>query len=156
MVTGVEKLQLSDSENEEPKQQVMTAEDRRKQIQRVREEKQRQYEEARGRIFGTPDAESGASSPGCVTPPRDRSANKGKGKGRAANVGQDVSRPSSAEKGKQLYDPGYSSKPESVYLQKREKSESKVNDDIFLAPIRQPRQPDGSRGFTNRGGRSAH
>jgi hypothetical protein len=59
---------------------------------------------------------------------------------------------------KDLFDPSYSAKPDSVYLQRREKglSEGKEGE---VQPIRSPRGPDGSGrggfGFAPRGGRAA-
>lgn len=141
-----------DSEEEGVTKPTLTPEERRLQMQREHEEKQRKYDEARGRLFGTSKTGSGASTPGTVTPPRDGSATKGKGKGRSVGGTQDDARPASAGKTKQLYDAGYSVKPDSVYLQKREKGVKQDEEDGLSHPIRQPRQPDGTRGFHNRGG----
>lgn len=178
---GMENLSLNEaslsSDEEASPKPTMTVEERRLQTLREREEKQRKYDEARGRLFGTPDAGSGASSPGNVTPPRDQSASKNKGKGKATNMGsQDRAPPSAAGKGKdhgrgqqgQLFDPNYTAKPDSAYVQKREKKEEakdkkggkeddkdeKGGDDEdeeegLNHPIRQPRGPDGTKGFSS-------
>lgn len=58
---------------------------------------------------------------------------------------------------KDLFDPSYSAKPDSVYLQRREKGvpEGKEGE---IQPIRSPRGPDGSGrggfGFEPRGGKA--
>jgi hypothetical protein len=150
---GMENLNLNDYEDdsgeEASTQPTMTPEERRAKIQREREEKQKKYDEARGRLFGTNGAGSGASTPGSTTPPRDSSANKGKAKGKA-NGGQDRTRPSSAGKGKQLYDPNYTPKPDSKYVQKQDKEKKEGNEDEeegMVQPVRQPYGPDGTGGF---------
>jgi hypothetical protein len=161
---GIENLSLNaddnDSDEEALAKPTMTPEERRLQTLREREEKQKKYDEARGRLFGTPDAGSRTSSPGNVTPPRDQSASKSKGKGKATSIGnQDRTRPTSAGKGKQLYDPNYTPKPDSAYVHKRDKEDKKGTDEDeeegMNHPIRQPRGPDGTRGFSKRGGHAA-
>ncbi|OJJ49411.1 hypothetical protein ASPZODRAFT_14126 [Penicilliopsis zonata CBS 506.65] len=155
------------------KRQEMTPQERHAKALRDREEKQRRYEEARERLFGSPSANgSGTSSPGSTTPPRQYSngggGGEGRGKGRhrggGGGSGRDnrEKRDSSATSGRssrQLYDPGYSVKPS----QKRDRQQKGDRQDdeqqqAVQQPLRSPRGPDGSGrggfGFANRGARA--
>lgn len=149
-----------DDESEDiARKTALALEERKRNAQREREEKQRKYEEVRERLFGnaTMAAGSGASSPtGNVTPP-------GGAGGRAKNRGaRGDGRPSSSSsagskvQNRGLYDPSYTIKPDSVYIQRRE------TPDLQAAqreeqPLRAPRGPDGSGrggfGFAGRGGK---
>ncbi|MCJ1248435.1 hypothetical protein MMC30_005653 [Trapelia coarctata] len=162
-VSGLEQLTLEDDDEDdedESKQKPMTMEERQLKAQKEREEKQRKYEEVRERLFGTSEPSSGVTSPGTVTPPNSRlPGDRGRGKGR----GRENNRPSSgsANKTRQLYDPNYNAKPDSVYLQKREAQDSGSRPSTPAAEegvIRSPRGPDGSGrggfGFANRGGKA--
>ncbi|EAW10609.1 uncharacterized protein ACLA_050810 [Aspergillus clavatus NRRL 1] len=127
------------------------------------EERQRKYEEARERLFGSPSATtSGASSPRSSTPPKQF---EGRGKGKSRGNGRDNNRDkreSSASSGKsrQLYDPGYSARPNSSYLQKeRQPTGDRSSIDQPQSPrqpLRNPRGPDSSgRGGFRAGYRGA-
>jgi len=148
-----------ESENEARKN-LLSLDERKLKAQREREEKQRKYEEVRERLFGSTmaggNAGSGTSSPtGNVTPPGAGSRAKNRG---ARGDGRPSSSSSSSSKvqNRQLYDPSYNVKPDSVYIQRRE------TPDLQAAlreeqPVRAPRGPDGSGrggfGFANRGGK---
>ena len=118
--------------------------------QKEREEKQRKYDEARERLFGAPSASPGTTSPRSATPPTrgspaDRARGRGRGGGTKDSKENKDGRPTSSTSGnpRQLFDPSYSPKPDSVYLQRRETAESglpPLEDQV----IRQPRGPDGS------------
>jgi len=162
-VSGLEQLTIEDDDDDdedESKQKPMTMEERQLKAQKEREEKQRKYEEVRERLFGTSESSSGVTSPGTVTPPFSRPpGDRGRGKGR----GRENNRPSSASvnKTRQLYDPNYNAKPDSVYLQKRDAQGSGSRPSTPAAEegiVRSPRGPDGSGrggfGFANRGGKA--
>lgn len=170
---------LSDSEDETNKPPEMTPEERQAKALKDREEKQRKYEEARERLFGNSSTPgSGASSPGSTPPPsrnqnagfdgsRSRGRNRGGGNGggrdRENNGSRDKrdSPAGAANKQRQLYDPGYSTKPNSTSLQRRERTpqlsteRSDGEQQQSLKPTRNPRGPDGSGrggfGFSPRG-----
>ncbi|KAL1988218.1 hypothetical protein VTN96DRAFT_193 [Rasamsonia emersonii] len=169
---------LSDSEEEETnnKPPELTPEERQAKALRDLEEKQRKYEEVRERLFGSSsNPGSGTSSTGSTTPPpsRHHHHNSGDGRGRGRNRGgaRDRDRdnrekrdsPGSSGKSRQLYDPNYSAKPNSSYLQRRERpqrqSQSTDRSDSEQQsprqPTRSPRGPDGSGrggfGFGSRG-----
>ncbi|RHZ74626.1 hypothetical protein CDV55_102815 [Aspergillus turcosus] len=142
---------LEDSDDDQ-KRPEPTPEERHAIALKNLEEKQRKYEEVRERLFGSPSATtSGASSPRSATPPRQFD---GRGKGRSRGNGRDNNRDkrdssASSAKSKQLFDPGYSSKPNSTYVQKKEKQqagERVLNDQPQSPrqPIRSPRGPDAS------------
>ena len=159
-VSGMEQLVIDDDEEDEDaanKQKPLSAEELRLKAQKEREEKQRKYEEVRERLFGVSNPTSGSSSPGNVTPPAAKSNNdRNRGRGRASRDGRD-SRPNSSagNKQRQLYDPNYTAKPDSNYVQKKENHEPSTPSEEQI--IRSPRGPDGSGrggfGFTNRGGK---
>ncbi|KAL1964711.1 hypothetical protein VTN77DRAFT_6737 [Rasamsonia byssochlamydoides] len=163
---------LSDSDDEaNNKPPELTAEERQAKALRDREEKQRKYEEVRERLFGSSsNPGSGASSPGSTTPPPSRQHNNsgdGRGRGRNRGGGRDKDSrekrdsPGSSGKSRQLYDPGYSPRPNSSYLQRRERSQQQSTErsdseqQAPRQPTRSPRGPDGSGrggfGFSPRG-----
>lgn len=161
-VSGLEQLTIEDDEeddDEDTTKTTMTMEERQQKAQREREEKQRKYEEVRERLFGagTSGTTSGTRSPGQTTPPRAGSSGESKSRGRSKG-GRDA-RPSSSvdSKTRQLYDPSYTVKPDSVYIQKREiqPSASGCSTPVEEQLIRNPRGPDGSGrggfGFAARG-----
>ncbi|MCJ1364098.1 hypothetical protein MMC16_003207 [Acarospora aff. strigata] len=161
-LSGVEHLTLEDDEEdseEEARKNTPTLEERKLKAQREREEKQRKYEEVRERLFGsTGGTTSGTSSPGNVTPPR-AAESKSRPKNKSTRDGGRPSSSSSANgkvQNRQLYDPSYTVKPESVYIQKRETPDQVQKEE---QPLRAPRGPDGSGrggfGFTPRGGKLA-
>lgn len=178
--TGVASLNLEeddDSEEEARKRQELTFAERQAKAQKEREEKQRKYAEAREKIFGSTDVASDSVGSRTISPRGGsnitvqnsrNSSRRGRGRGgRDRNDSQNTSsadpspsRP--ASQSKQLYDPTYSPKPTSIYLQKREapanENSSRPSTPAEGQPIRAPRGPDGSGrggfGFANRGGKT--
>ena len=143
---GVEGLTLEDDEEEDGVKKTMTQEERIQKAQRDREEKQKAYEERRRQLFGKDEKSSNVKPTPKIGSPRNQSRVKGAGD----------SRPSSAasnNKGRQLFDPNESTKPESMRPQKQDPAQT------LIEPIREPRAPDGSGrggfGFTSRGGRGS-
>jgi hypothetical protein len=158
----------SSSDEDDTGEKTLTAEERKAQAAKEREEKQRKYEERRQELFGsagtvnsatgaytnsslnTSNENSGSNTP-TPTPPGSRSATPNRSR---AGLAKDVQQ----KREKELFDPSYSAKPDSVYLQRREKglSDGKEGE---VQPIRSPRGPDGSGrggfGFAPRGGRAA-
>ena len=165
-MSGLEQLTIEDDdedEDDESKKKSMTMEERQAKAQKEREEKQKKYEEVRERLFGGSGSASSVTSPGTVTPPVMRGGgDKGRGKSRGL---RENSRPSSSSnnsnKTRQLFDPNYNPKPDSVYLQKKEgqSSGSRPSTPAEESIIRSPRGPDGSGrggfGFADRGGKAA-
>lgn len=163
-ITGIEKLIIEDDDDEddEDKPKPLTMEERQIKAQKEREEKQKKYEEVRERLFGaTSNPPSSSNSPGAVTPPKGRVANeKGRGRGRGG-VSKDSSIQAGGSNNRQLYDPSYSAKPDSAYVQKQAArstdARSKATGEDHV--IRQPKAPDGSGrggiGFMPRGRRAA-
>jgi hypothetical protein len=157
-VTGLARMILDDEDEEEDrKKDKPTPEQLRLEAQRLRDEKQRRYEEARARIMGT---NSGTSTPGAVTPPtvqEDGKSNKGKSRGRDNR--QENRRLESYSSPKELFDPNYNAKP-GLLIQKRN---GEASSSASSTPrheekvIRAPKGPDGTGrggfGFTNRGGK---
>ncbi|CAM1506967.1 Fc.00g066080.m01.CDS01 [Cosmosporella sp. VM-42] len=177
-VTGLSQLTIDD-DGDEPKQEVqLTPEQIRAKQKKDHEDKQRRYEEARAKIFGS-NPSSGASSPGTVTPPRsDGFAPRGRGRGRGGYRNNNENRQfdnrqfdnrrsaNLSNSGRELYDPNSSPKPEA--------SGQRLGNDISLPvrnatpreeqqqqqpPIRAPRGPDGSGrggfGFARRGAKES-
>ncbi|KAK4692788.1 hypothetical protein P7C71_g4481, partial [Lecanoromycetidae sp. Uapishka_2] len=136
-----------DDSDEDAKRKTMTAQERQEKAQRVREEKQKKYEEVRLKLFGTEGSSNGG--------PRPTSTVKKNGSPRNQSRNQTAreSRPSSSasNKTRQLYDPN-DTKPGATSVLKKEMNS--VPDEI--QPIRAPRNPDGSGrggfGFAPRGG----
>ena len=178
LTDGVNNLSIQDdssSDEEDTGKKTLTAEERKAQAAKEREEKQRKYEERRQELFGsagtansatgtytnstlnTNNGDSGSTSP---TPPGSRSATPNRSRGRggkrggSAGLAKDVQQ----KREKDLFDPSYSAKPDSVFLQRREKGlpDGKEGE---VQPIRSPRGPDGSGrggfGFAPRGGKAA-
>ncbi|KAH8697567.1 hypothetical protein BGW36DRAFT_397246 [Talaromyces proteolyticus] len=164
--------ELSDSEDESNKPPEMTPEERQAKALKDREEKQRKYEEVRERLFGSSSTPgSGASSPGGTPPPsRNQSSGGGdgnRGRGRNRGGGRDNTRDkrdspgNSMGKQRQLYDPTYSTKPNSTYIQRKDRQQQSSTDksdgeqQVPKQPIRSPRGPDsngrGGFGFSPRG-----
>ncbi|MCJ1308165.1 hypothetical protein MMC25_001817 [Agyrium rufum] len=141
-----------DDEDEEGATKAETVEERKARADSEREEKLKRYNERRRELLGNPGASvTGSNSPRSVTPPRNRSVIDFRGRGRN-DRGQE-SRPSSSResKGRQLFDPSYSAKPDSTYLQKREGQSSGTSnpgEEVLMQPMRAPRGPDGTFGFT--------
>lgn len=176
---GIASLALEDeddSEEEARQQQAMTFAERQAKAQREREEKQRKYAEAREKIFGAPDGASNTPTSRTVSPRGGSNAagQRNKTSGRRVRGGggsnrSDSQNPSSTDQspsrpgsqGKQLFDPTYSPKPTSIYMQKRDAAgadnSSRPTTPGEGQPIRAPRGPDGSGrggfGFAGRDGR---
>lgn len=176
-VTGLESLALDDnSDDEKDSKPQETPEEMKARKQRELEKRQKRYEEARAKIFGTDNGSSsragsgrssGNSTPGTVTPPRGggnegRRGRGGRGRGgfrgtdRGGSPARDLQRPTSRSGGrgnggqeKELYDPNHSPKIGSSF----EKTGSQSRED--QQTIRAPRGPDGGGrggfGFARRG-----
>ncbi|KAI1094261.1 hypothetical protein F5B19DRAFT_72519 [Rostrohypoxylon terebratum] len=172
---------LDEEDSNKPPQ--LTPEEIQAKQQREREEKQRRYDEARAKIFGS-NQSSGTSTPGAVTPPRSADGRGPRGRGRGGRGGgghrhndsrgdrdrerDNSQRPSSQSggSGRELYDPNYSPKP-GFQVERRG---ANYNNDGG-APlsrrstpqeeqvIRAPRGPDGSGrggfGFAKRGAKGS-
>lgn len=105
---------------------------------------------------------SGSTTPRTTTPtpPGSRAATPNRGRGRGGKRGAAAAPGKDAQqkREKELFDPTYIPKPDSLYLQRREKgvTEGKEGE---VQPIRSPRGPDGSGrggfGFSSRGGSAA-
>ncbi|OAL50682.1 hypothetical protein IQ07DRAFT_643914 [Pyrenochaeta sp. DS3sAY3a] len=152
-------MSLDDDDSEEERQKKAAAdfEERKARAALERAEKERKYAEARERIFGSPASSAAEDS-------RSSSANKasrgGKGRGRGGRDSQPrSSNEQSPARGtpptRQLYDPSYTPKPGSVFIQKKENNGSRpATPNGLEKPIRQPQGParGGGRGFGSRGG----
>ncbi|KAI2472096.1 hypothetical protein F4781DRAFT_29663 [Annulohypoxylon bovei var. microspora] len=170
-------------EEDDKKAPQLTPEEMQAKQQRERDEKQRRYDEARAKIFGS-NQSSGTSTPGAVTPPRSADGRGPRGRGRGGRGGRgehrrndsrgdrdrerdNNQRPvSQSGGGRELYDPNYSAKPG---LQPERRGNNYNNDGG--APlsrrstpqeeqaIRAPRGPDGSGrggfGFAKRGAKGS-
>jgi hypothetical protein len=154
-------IEDDDEEEEDLKKNQKTAEERRIQAQKDREEKQKKYEEVRARLFGTAEPGSGSSSPGRVTPPvsgEEGKNSRGKGRGRGGRQIENR-RPDSQPGTRELFDPNYTPKAGSVTIPRRGNegslsSRSTPRDDAQV--IRTPKGPDSvGRGFGfSRGGKA--
>ncbi|PZD43726.1 hypothetical protein A1F97_02653 [Pyrenophora tritici-repentis] len=149
-------LEDDDSEEERRKKAAADFEERKARAQKERAEKERKYAEARERIFGSPAASAAEDS-------RSNSPNKptrGKGRGRGGRDSQprssnEQSPARTAVPARQLFDPTYTPKPGSVYIHKKESSNSRPSTPSTQEkPVRQPQGParGGARGFASRGG----
>lgn len=152
-----------DSEEEERRRNEASFAERQARTQREREEKQRRYAEVRERLFGSSTAET-ESPQGTAQISGSRNPSRGKGRGRSDRDDQpsssaDQSPARSGNQKKQLYDPSYMVKPNSVHIQKKEGTENQsgLSTPNPEQPIRAPRGPDGSGrggfGFPSRGDR---
>lgn len=158
---GIAGLSLDDDDDSEEERQKKAAaafEERKIRAAKERIEKERKYAEARERIFGSPAAsgESRSNSPSKPT--------RGKGKGRGGRESQPRSSNeqsparATAPGGRQLFEPSYTPKPGSAYVQRREDGGSRPGSrpgtpSLQEKPIRDPRGParGGGRGFAGRG-----
>lgn len=142
-----------DSEEERRKKAEADFEERKIRAQKERAEKERKYAEARERIFGSPapSEDSRSNSPSKAT--------RGKGKARGTRDSQprssnEQSPARVAASNKQLYDPSYTAKPGSVFLQRKDAGDSRPGTPSGQErPVRQPQGPakDGARGFIWKG-----
>lgn len=154
-----------DSEEERRKEAEESFAERKARADKERAEKERRYKEARERLFGssTPDSsDSRGASP--------NKSVRGKGRRRGGGGGRDSQPPSNEQSparqpagqagAKQLYDPGYTPKPDSIYIQRREagRGSRPGTPSDLQQPIREPRGPPaigrGGRGFAPRGNRT--
>ncbi|KAF3061105.1 hypothetical protein GL218_03808 [Daldinia childiae] len=155
-----------DDDEDNKKTPQLTPEEILAKQQREREEKQRRYDEARAKIFGTnstvigsSNPSSGTSTPGAVTPPRSAEGRGPRGRGRGGRGGggghrhnesrgerdrdrdSNIQRPSSQSGGgRELYDPNYSPKP-GVQLERK----GNINNSDGGAPLSRrstPREED--------------
>ena len=178
---GINNLNLqcaSSSDEEETDKKALTAEERKAQAAKEREEKQRKYEERRQELFGSAgtanaatsvntnsslnvsNGNSGSSTPRNTTPtpPGSRSATPNRSRGRGGKRGgaPGLTKEAQQKREKDLFDPSYSAKPDSIYLQRREKGLPEGTEGE-VKPIRSPKGPDGSGrggfGFAPRGGK---
>ena len=158
-VSGLEQLTIEDEDDDdddEGKKKTLTMEERQLKAQKEREEKQKKYEEVRQRLFGVSEPSSAAASTRIVTPPTARTPGD---RSRGKNKPSREPRPSSSNGGKsrQLFDPNYNAKPDSVHVQKKEGqfSGSRPLTPAEESILRAPKGPDGSGrggfGFTTRG-----
>lgn len=146
-----------DSDEDERKKAAAEFEERKAKAIREREEKQRKYQEVRERLFGSNEEQikRPPSSSGNVS-----SRNSSRGKGRDGRQDKEARGSGSASKDqsparlgaakKQLFDPGYTEKPTSQYVQRRANAESGRSTPNEERPIRAPKGPDGSIGFAPR------
>ncbi|KAF2276264.1 uncharacterized protein EI97DRAFT_458748 [Westerdykella ornata] len=149
-----------DSEEERRRKAEESFAERQARAERERAEKQRKYAEARERLFGSPAPSSEESR---VASPSRPSRGKGRGRGgrdsTTSSNEQSPARPAASTR--QLYDPSYTVKPNSVYIQRREQESSRSRPSTpgtpngLQQPIREPRGPQaigrGGRGFAPRG-----
>ena len=157
---GLGQLSIEDDdedEEEDARNIPLTAEERLLKTQREREEKQKKYEEARQRLFGKESA-SATTNLGSTTPQKVNTSNETKTQHR--NKGSKDPRPSSSGAGgRQLYDPNYTLKPDSPFIQTKDRTPNSSGRSTpnEQQPIRSPRGPDnsgrGGFGFAPRGGR---
>jgi hypothetical protein len=159
-----------DSEEEERRKAAKSFTERQIRAAREREEKQRKYQEVRERLFGTSGTTGGEDQSRPSSANNDigsRNSSRGKGRGRGNRADADtVDEARATGSRKQLFDPTYSAKPNSAYLQRKEKER-----EVFesggsgtstpvdeKAVLRAPRGPDsngrGGFGFALRGNRT--
>ena len=146
----------NESEEEERARNEREFIERQARAAKEREEKQRKYAEVRERLFGSPKPDEGTNA--TVDRTATSSRNSSRGKGRAArgdrdqqSHGQGQSPGRANPQGKKLFDPNYNPKPNSAFVQKRDNPDTKAEPTSDF--VRQPRGPDGGRGFANRGNR---
>ena len=143
------------SEDDETTAKKLTPAEIAAQAAKEREIKQRRYEERRQELFGTTQSttkqqphRSGNSSPKDLTPPHSRSSTPNRGRGRGGNSngrGRGGGNSNfSVQPRPQLYEPSYSPKPDSAYVQRQEAGLPKMLKVHEVYPIRAPKGPDGS------------
>jgi hypothetical protein len=154
-----------DSEEEERIRAAADFADRQSRAAKEREEKQKKYAQVRERLFGpeggnSPNNHSRSGSAGRSGPnsrPESRSGTpRGNGRGRGTPRGGVVN--VKAKENVKLFDPEYTAKPGSSFVQRREAGTASQSNEE--KPERQPKGPDGSGrggfGFQPRGtGRGA-
>ena len=139
--TGTGTGQLDDDDDGDDENNTstptLTMEECRKKAQRGREEKQKKYEEARQRLFGAGKVSASSSA---INLSSFTAKQNGEPKGQSRSKATQDSRPSpsTGNKGRQLYDPNYSTKPETEIQTASGRSTSEQQ------RIRNPRGPDDS------------
>ncbi|KAI9722754.1 MAG: hypothetical protein M1828_004450 [Chrysothrix sp. TS-e1954] len=161
-----------DSEEEERRRQERSLGERQAKAKQEREEKQKKYQEVRERLFGTGDAaqdsntRNGSPSKNAGTARNKNAKGHSRGGGGAggssshhnSSTDQSPVRPASQGQ-KQLYDPNYSVKPTSAFIQSRASASGTPRPETTAETqtFRNPRGPDGSGrggfGFASRGGK---
>ena len=168
--------QESSEDEEEVQARELTLLERQAQAAKERGEKQRRYEERRKELFGNFNTvtvstsqkqgvqhRSGNSSPGSPTPPDSRSATPNRARGgrggRRGGATADQNMPSRNQpkigsQHRELYEPSHEARPDSVYIQHRERENGSSTADNTAGlelprissnkPTRAPRGPDGS------------
>ncbi|KAG8626360.1 hypothetical protein KVT40_005305 [Elsinoe batatas] len=140
-------LEDDDSEEERRKKAAESLAERQKRAAIEREEKQKKYAEARERIMGSSGADNTSKQ---VQTNSRQSSRRGRGSGgrggsssSASPAEQSPAR--SQTQAKQLFDPGYTSKPAGITV--------RASTPAGEQPIRMPRGPDasGRAGFAGRG-----
>lgn len=153
-----------DSEEEGRKRKDAEFAERQRRAQQEREEKQKKYIEVRQRLFGssspattTLTAEAGVTAEGRNTRSKRKNGTRSGRGTHASGSSADQSPARSPAPHRQLYDPSYTAKPNSVYVQKMESTQrrSGAASPVEEQTIRAPRGPDGSGrggfGFASRG-----
>lgn len=155
-------LDDEDSEDEERRKAAESLAERQARAQKEREEKQRKYQEVRDRLFGSPtpasDEPQSRSSSKAGQQNTSRNSSRGKGRGRGNAESQVSSADQSPARGqpqqRQLYDPNYTAKPNSLQAQ-RDSGGSRPETPAEGQHVRSPKGPDGSGrggfGFASRG-----
>ncbi|OCT51846.1 hypothetical protein CLCR_08774 [Cladophialophora carrionii] len=166
--------QESSEDEDDLKAREPTLAERQAQAAKDREEKQKRYEERRKELFGSTTTSatssfqpqgshnrSGKSSPASLTPPGSRSATPNRARGarggrRGGAVGDHAANSRNQPRGdfqqRELYDPSYGPKPDSLYSQRRERDSGSstsnhapgLSQTHVQQPIRAPKGPDGS------------
>lgn len=151
--TGIGQLNLDDEDDDEEdvkKDKPLTAEELQRKAQKDREERQRKYDETRRRLgLG---ASSTPQTPGNISPLKQPKSNQGS-RHQSKTRNGDL-RPSSAAgvKPRQLYDPNYQVKPESMFIQRQDSQDGAQSPlPLEQQPIRNPKGPDPvGKGFAPR------
>ncbi|EXJ58831.1 hypothetical protein A1O7_06261 [Cladophialophora yegresii CBS 114405] len=165
--------QESSEDEDDLKAREPTLAERQAQAAKEREEKQKRYEERRKELFGSTTSgatssfqpqghnRSGKSSPASLTPPGSRSATPNRARGarggrRGGAVGDHAAnsrnQPRVESQQRELYDPSYGPKPDSSYIQRRERDSGGPTSNHapglpqahVQQPVRAPKGPDGS------------
>jgi len=158
-----------DSEEEGRRKAEAEFAERQARAQQEREEKQRKYQEVRERLFGSTGAAAGEdhSRSSLANDGGSRNSSRGKGRVKGRTDGEaSATPPTQHEKSparpnrvnRQLFDPGYSAKPNSTHLMKRDVGGSGSSTPAEERAVREPKGPDssgrGGFGFAPRGNRT--
>ena len=153
--TELQQINLEDDEEDDDENDsgkvVMTLEERQQKALLDREEKQKKYEEVRQRLFGSGGV---GSQPGDSSTPLTAQQN-GAARGRSKSHGGRDSGPSSSTgRSRQLFDPNYTTKPDSAYQTKESRPDQRSSTPTKQQIVRSPRGPEttGKAGFFPREG----